>query len=85
MDKIILKLNGENTIEVKKGTILADIVKQNYKNHKLPVVLAKVNGKYKELTETINENGDFEIIDISTNIGMRTYIRTLQFVLIKQY
>lgn len=83
MDNILLQLDNGNNIEVKKGAVLADIVEKNYKNYELPIVLAKVNGRHKELTSVIEESGKFEVVDISTNMGMRTYIRTLQFVLIK--
>ncbi|MCM8711095.1 nucleoside kinase [Clostridium sp. SYSU_GA19001] len=70
-------------IQVEKGTVLQKIVEDNYKEEKLPIVLAKINGRYKELTCKLEEGGSFEAVDIRDDLGMRTYIRTLQFVLIK--
>ncbi|ERI92605.1 phosphoribulokinase/uridine kinase family protein [Clostridiales bacterium oral taxon 876 str. F0540] len=83
MEKIKLNLSNGKTIEVNKGTVLYDIYKENYSEGNLPVVLVKVNDRFCELTKTIEESGSFDIVDISTNLGMRTYVRTLQFVLIK--
>lgn len=83
MEKFRLNLSNGKNIEVDKGTILYDIFKDNYEKQEFPVVLAKVNGKYLEFTRTLEEGGSFDVIDIRANIGMKTYIRTLQFVLIK--
>lgn len=83
MEKIKLNLSSGREIFVEKGTILAQIVKENYVEKEIPIVLAKINGKYHELTRELDEGGSFEPIDISVNIGMRAYVRTLQFVLIK--
>ncbi len=83
MDKLSLSLSNGNTIEVERGKILYEIFKENYTEQTLPIVLAKVNEKYYEFTRTLENEGSFNIIDISENLGMRTYIRTLQFVLIK--
>ncbi len=83
MEKIKLNLSNGKNIEINKGTVLYDIYKENYEESQLPVVLVKINEKYYELTKAAEEDGNFDTIDISTNIGMRTYARTLQFVLIK--
>jgi uridine kinase len=83
MEKIKLNLSSGREIFAEKGTILAQIVKENYVEKEIPIVLAKINGKYHELTRELDEGGSFEPVDISVNIGMRAYVRTLQFVLIK--
>lgn len=82
MEKLSLNLSNGKSIEVEKGTILFDIFKENYKEQELPIVLAKVNEKYLEFTRGLEESGSFQIIDIRANLGMKTYVRTLQFVLI---
>jgi uridine kinase len=82
VEKLSLNLSNGKNIEVEKGTVLFDIFKENYKKQELPIVLAKVNEKYLEFTRTLDESGSYQIIDISTNLGMKTYVRTLQFVLI---
>lgn len=83
MEKLRLNLAGKKDIEVEKGMILHKIVEENYKETELPIVLAKINGRYEELTSKLEEGGSFDVVDIRDNLGMRTYIRTLQFVLIK--
>jgi uridine kinase len=83
MEKLKLKLSNGKDIEAEKGKVLYEIYKENYEEEKLPIVLAKVNERYYELTRTLEEEGNFSIIDIRSNLGMRTYVRTLQFVLIK--
>lgn len=83
MKRILLTLDNEEKIEVESGTAIHKIIEENYKDYKLPIVLVKINGRYKELTSEIDEDGELKVVDISTNMGMRTYIRTLQFVFIK--
>jgi len=74
--------DGENII-VPEGTILNDIIKDNGLLNDMPVVLGKINNKLYELGNTISQDGNFEVVDITTKVGMTTYVRTLQFVLIK--
>lgn len=82
MDKLKVKI-GNKEIYAEKGTELYRIYKNNYDKEDIPVVLAKVNGNYLELTNSIEEDGVFEAVNISDNLGNKTYVRTLQFVLIK--
>lgn len=77
-----LKLNNKD-ISVPFGTNLYKIFKDNYDICNMPIVLAKVNGKYYEFTNALKESGIFEIVDINDTLGNKTYVRTLQFVLIK--
>lgn len=77
-----LKLGCKN-IRVEYNTILYKIFKDNYRTPDVPVVLAKVNGEYLELTNPLKQSGNFEVVDISDKLGNKTYVRTLQFVLIK--
>jgi uridine kinase len=78
-------------IELKDGrkvlageeTRLIDIVKDNNLFNDVPIVLGKVNNRIYELESTITNGGSFEVVDITSRIGMMTYVRTLQFVLIK--
>ncbi|HEY8891230.1 MAG TPA: nucleoside kinase [Clostridium sp.] len=74
--------DGENIL-VPEGTILNDFLKENSLSNGFPVVLGKINNKLYELGNTITTEGNFEIVDITSKIGMMTYVRTLQFVLIK--
>ncbi|MBV7272161.1 nucleoside kinase [Clostridiaceae bacterium UIB06] len=77
-----LKINNKE-IYVEKGTILYQIIKDNNLEENIPIVLANVNGTYHELASELQEEGVFTAVDITNNLGSRTYVRTLQFVLIK--
>lgn len=82
MAQLKVRLNNKEVL-AEKGTILNDIIKNNGLEKDIPVVLARINGTYSELTSSLEEEGEFEAIDIRDNLGMRTYVRTLQFILIK--
>ncbi|MBW9158133.1 nucleoside kinase [Clostridium sp. FP2] len=83
MDNFNIGLKDGRHILVKPGTILNDIIKDNSLLNDIPVVLGKVNNKLYELGEIITQEGNFDTVDIKSRIGMMTYVRTLQFVLIK--
>jgi uridine kinase len=83
MAMIKLKLSNHKEIEIEKGVELQKVFEENYDKPDVPVVLAKLNGKMYEMTTTLNEEGEFDVVNIETNIGHRTYVRTLQFIFIK--
>lgn len=83
MTNFNIGLKDGRNVEVKPGTILNDIIKENGLVNNIPVVLGKFNNKLYELGETISQDGNFNTVDITSRIGMMTYVRTLQFVLIK--
>ncbi|MBZ9689059.1 nucleoside kinase [Clostridium estertheticum] len=83
MSNFNIGLKDGRDVLVKPGTILNDIIKENSLLNDVPVVLGKVNNKLYELGETITQDGKFDTVDIKSRIGMMTYVRTLQFVLIK--
>lgn len=82
MAQICLNLSN-NKICAQKGTTFYEVVKDYRLEEDIPVVLVKKDEKYFELTNTIEQEGEFELVSINTTIGMKTYARTLQFVLIK--
>lgn len=83
MEKLKLFLKDSRELDIEKGMSLHEIIKQFSLEKELPVVLVKIDNKYYELTSNLECGGSFEVVDISTNMGMRTYIRTLQYVFIK--
>lgn len=83
MKKIKLQFEKDYVIEVNSGISCYEVVKNYNLEKDSPVVLARVNGKLCELSSTIEEDSTFNIVDIKDKFGMMTYIRTLQFVLIK--
>lgn len=74
---------AKNKFKAKKGITFYDlIVENNYKIVK-DVAICKLNGKYHELNEIIEEEGDISLIGFDSEIGIKVYIRTLQFIFIK--
>ncbi|MDP4089409.1 MAG: nucleoside kinase [Bacillota bacterium] len=60
-----------------------DVIERYSLRTEIPLMLSKINNKYIELTSELTEGGSFEVIDIRDRIGMKAYIRTLQFIMIK--
>lgn len=74
---------AKNKFKAKKGITFYDlIVENNYKIVK-DVAICKLNGQYHELNEIIEEEGDISLIGFDSEIGIKVYIRTLQFIFIK--
>ena len=65
------------------GSSLLDIYNGFGFNMPFGAVSAKVNNKVESLTFRLYNNKDVEFIDIQTSSGMRTYVRSLCFVLCK--
>lgn len=65
------------------GTLLLDIYKGFNLNMPYPPVSARVNNRIEGLTFRLYNNKDVEFIDIRDSSGMRTYVRSLCFVLYK--
>ncbi|GAA0179436.1 nucleoside kinase [Clostridium sediminicola] len=82
MSKIKIQIENGKEIFVEKGTTIHKIIKDNSLDNNLTVTLGRFNGKLLELYKKIYDEGKLELIDISNGIAMRTYIRTLKFILI---
>lgn len=83
MSQLTLKVNDNRTITVTEGTKFYDVVKENFSHIDIPVVLAKLDNDYFELREVMTKSGELSPVTIEETIGMKTYSRTLQFILIK--
>lgn len=74
-------------IKAKKGMTFYNLILENYedtdKDKIKEVAICKLNGKYYELTEVIKEDGNIELIGFDTELGIKIYTRTLQFIFIK--
>ncbi|MVX64682.1 nucleoside kinase [Clostridium chromiireducens] len=70
-------------IKAKKGLTFYELIIDSYKGIAKDVAICKLNGKYHELTEVIEDDGDVELIGFETELGMKIYTRTLQFIFIK--
>ncbi|OOM11786.1 nucleoside kinase [Clostridium saccharobutylicum] len=71
------------SVKAKKGITFYNLILSNYKDKVKEVAICKLNGRYYELTETIKEDGNVELIGFDTEEGIKIYTRTLQFVFIK--
>lgn len=77
-----LQLKNE-TIKAKKGLTFYELIIDKYKEKVKDVAICKLNGRYHELTEIIEDDGEVELIGFDTELGIKIYIRTLQFIFIK--
>lgn len=75
--------NNNSTREFPEGSSLLDIY--NGFNLAMPYgpVSAKVNNKVESLDSRVYYNKDIEFLDIANSSGMRTYVRSLFFILVK--
>lgn len=82
MSKLKIKINNKDLL-VEKGITLYDAIKQSGYKENIPIVLGKINGEYFELSSPIEKSVDIESVNIIDRLGSKTFIRTLQFILIK--
>ena len=83
MDIKVLVNNQE--IEVVKGTSLAQIAKDYQDNFKHDIILAKIDGIYKELTETVQKTCTIEFFDLTDRGANAVYINGLVYLTIYTY
>lgn len=68
--------------EVPAGTTLLQLSKEFAQKFRFPILLARVNNSYKELSYPINNEATIEFLDLKTRIGNRTHIAGLTFLLL---
>ena len=76
IDKIKVKINNKVEL-VDKFTTLGELAKKHEKEFKYKILLGKVNNLLKELNEKISEDSEIEFIDLTSNIGRKTYFSGL--------
>lgn len=74
---------GSAQLKVKKSTSFLDILPQFEGFYKEPVILARIDGKLKELSKPIRKSGAVEFITIGESVGHKVYNRTATFLLTK--
>ncbi len=65
------------------GSTLLEIFRELNLHFPYPVVSAKVNNRSEGLNFAVYNNKDVEFLDVRSSSGMRTYVRSLCFVLCK--
>ncbi|AYF53544.1 nucleoside kinase [Clostridium botulinum] len=82
MNKINITLKNNKKISINKGSNLYEILKQ-LNLEETTSILGWFNGKIHELSYEVKEDGNFELVDPKRKISILSYMRTLQFILIK--
>ena len=80
--RIYCKNNGQS-YDVPMGSSLWEVYNQLQLELPYPVVSAKVNNRSEGLNFRLYNNKDIEYLDLRQSSGMRTYVRSLCFVLYK--
>ena len=76
-------INNGKTIDFPTGSELQDIFPATGAKLPYPVISARVNNVSKGLNYKVYNNKDVEFLDVRDPSGMRTYVRSLCFVLYK--
>lgn len=76
-------INNGKTIDFPTGSELQDIFPATGAELPYPVISARVNNVSKGLNYKVYSNKDVEFLDVRDPSGMRTYVRSLCFVLYK--
>lgn len=78
----IILSNGDRR-KIVKDTKLVELANEYKDNYNTPIVLARVNNIFKELSDSILEDeATVEFIDLNTKDGMRVYQRSITFLMI---
>ncbi len=77
-----LTIDGQK-VTVPQDTSLRQLAEQFQPQEAAPIILARVNGKLKELFKRVRKSGDIEWITTADGIGRKTYERTAIFILTK--
>ena len=77
----VILLNSQTKLEVEVGTTLKDVLARVDFDAPYPILVARVNNRYKELGYPINKPVTVEFLDIQNFEGYRAYQRTISFVL----
>lgn len=75
----------EHIIDVKKGTKVVDLLKDEIAKSNSKVVACRFNNEVKSLNYEINSDGKIELIDLTNKDGMRIYRRGLIYVIGKAF
>ena len=77
----LICINSNSRINVVAGTSLSDILNDIAFARPLPILVARVNNSYKDLSYRVYKPVTVEFLDMSHYEGYRVYQRTLSFVL----
>ena len=72
-------------IEINDNIKVEDLLKEEICRSKYQVVGCIFNNEYQNLSYEITEDGNLELIDISSKEGMKIYVRTLVYIMGKAF
>ena len=81
IETVSVKINGK-TYKYSKGITLLEIANEVEKDRKHPILLAKINNGYKELSSPITENCEIEFLDLSSREGNRCHVNGLVYMFV---
>ena len=81
IEGINVKINNKD-YHFSKGITLLEVANEVEKDHKYPILLAKVNNSYKELTATLKEDAEIKFLDLTEREGNRCHVNGLIYVLV---
>lgn len=79
---ITVQINGEKH-QISSGTKVIDLLNSLKLDAKYPIVAVKINNNVRDLNNTIEEDADIKMIDMTSEAGLRVYRRSATFILIK--
>jgi len=79
IDNIKVTIEG-NKMEVTKGTSLSELSRIYQENYSYPIILAKVDGEYHELSFVVDEACDIEFVTIMNKEANRAYVSGLTYL-----
>ena len=71
---------NNNEVMIPKGTSLLELSKNYVNDYKYEIIVAKVNGIYKELTETITKECKIEFFDLTDRGANNIYLNGLVYL-----
>ena len=80
--KVIYK---DKILEVQKGTKVMEILKEEIKNAKYPILACICNNQIRALNYDIEEDTNIELLDYTFMEGKRVYIRGLNYIMAKAF
>ena len=81
IETVSVKINGKKYKYSKEITLL-EIANELEKESKHPIILAKVNNSYKELSSKLKEDCEIEFLDLTSREGNRSHVNGLVYMLV---
>jgi uridine kinase len=82
-EMVTVKMDCGKTVNIEKGTSLLELSREYLQYYDSQIVAAKVNNEMRELGYKINCDSNVEFVTMRHDEGIRVYLRSLKFILIK--